>query len=163
MAANLYEISTELRQLLLDTDELDPAVEEKIDKLSIDLYAKCDGVCRVLAELDGEAAAYKHEIDRLAAAMQVKVNAAARLKNYLKVSLESIGETKLKTALFSLSICKNSVPSVDIDPERAGELPKEFQRTKIEANKKALGDAWKEGKELPGFVSVILNTHLRIK
>jgi len=161
--ASLYEISNELRQLLIDTDELDPVMEEKIDKLSLDLYAKCDGVCRVLAEIEGEAAAYKHEIDRLSATMQVKTNAVARLKNYLKTSLETIGETKFKTTLFSLSVCKNAVPSVDIDPERASELPEEFQRLKVEANKKALGDAWKEGKELPGFVSVTQGTHLRIK
>ncbi len=163
MSASLYEISNELRQLLLDVDELDPAIEEKIDKLSMDLYGKCDGICRVLAELEGEAAAYKHEIDRLAAAMQTKTNTVDRLKKYLKTSLETIGETKLKTSLFSLSVCKNSVPSVDVDPERAEELPEEFRRVKIEANKKALGDAWKEGKELPLFVTVQQGTHLRIK
>lgn len=162
----LYEITADMAELqdaiLENGGELTPEMEMRLDQLAGEvLPEKVDGYCRIIAEFDGEADMLKAEIDRLSAKVTARVNASDRLRKNLMAAFERIGETKIKTALFSVSVCKNSMPSVAVDD--ATTLPPTYQRIKIEADKIALVKDWKAGEAMPNGVVVEQKYHLRIK
>jgi hypothetical protein len=163
MSATLYEISNDIAALaesLLD-GEMSPEIEMRLDQLiGEELPAKVDGYARLIIQWDREADMIEAERDRLAAMVSARTNSAKRLRDRLFDAMRTIGETKIKTLLFTASVCKNSQPTVDVSDVAA--LPVEFQRVTVEPNKLAIGRAWKDGVEVPGAV-VNQNYHLRIK
>lgn len=158
----LYEIASEFQQFL-DVEELSLETEAKLDQLAIALDVKVDGICRVIAELEGEVDALRKECNRLGWQFEQREGRIARLKRYMKESLEKIGQLKVKTPLFSVSVQKNSQPSVEVPEDRIEDLPDEFKRTKVEAERLKIAAAWREKRELPDFVKVIQGTHIRVR
>lgn len=162
----LYELTTEFNELFnaLEQSEdgnVSPEIAERLSKLEGDIANKIDGCCRVMKTLDAEAKAFAAEADRLLKAKRQRERHADWLKTYVREQMEVLGEDKLKTELFSLSICNNSNPSVSIFDEDmvpvAYNLPVERR-----IDKSAILADVEGGKDVPG-VEVVCGKHLRIR
>ena len=158
----LYELTAELQFLLADPEgELTEDVSARIDALEMALPVKVEGVCCVIRTLQAEAEAAAVEVKRLRELEEVRRNKADGLKAYLKTCLERIGQSSVKTPLFGVRIQRNSVPSILLDCEIEA-LPTMFQKHRVDADRAALIEWWKAGKELPPGVKAEVGSHLRI-
>lgn len=153
----LYQISDELERLL-ESEELTEADAARLDELGMALEEKAENICRLHASYAAEAKAYGDEAVRLSGKALGATKKAEWLKKYLQSCLERIGQKKLKTPLFSLSVCNNSRPSIRVE----GEIPAEFQRVKIEFDSQKAYETWKATGELPAAITVEQGRHLRI-
>lgn len=163
MSVTLYDLTSEFESLqaAIVDGELSPELEMALDLLTEEtLPQKIDGYCKVLAQLDGEADMLKAEVDRLSERITTRVNAAKRLKENLLNAFQRIGFQKFKTPLFSLWVQANP-PSVEVD--EPANLPEQYRRVTIAADKAALARDWKAGQELPAGVTVHKGFHLRVK
>lgn len=164
--ASLYELTSELLQLQhyieADDGELTPETESAIEAIAVDLKSKAQGYCQIMRNLETFADGLKAEEDRLKALRQIKENAARRLKDRLHECMVKLGMLKIETPLFKLSVCKNSRPSIKWTGSM-DELPKEYQRIKVEVDNDAAYQDVKAGKDLPSQFEVNHGTHLRIK
>jgi hypothetical protein len=163
----LYEIDNAILQMLSlsdETGELPEGFDAELDALDMDRKQKLDNICRVIRHHEARGVAIQAEIDRLKSAKESEDRTVKSLKDYCKLSMNAMGEAKIETDLFKLSICGNSGnPPVKIDCEPE-QLPKEFQRVTVAADVARLLAVWKEGRSLPEGVEVgERGTHLRIK
>lgn len=167
----LYEIADSIREAIARTDdiggEITPDIEQFLDSLSIELAAKADKLCKLKFELQGDAAKFTSEIERLTAVRDTLLNRAKWIHNYLHRCMMAAGETKVMTSsgLFKLAIARNGTPSIELaDGADIDAIPAHFRRTKVEIalDKLALRDAWKRGEELPAGVVVKEGSHLKI-
>jgi hypothetical protein len=159
----LYELPQKYEEILskLTDGEVTPDLEAELGALDETLQTKTEGICKMVQALNREAESANLEVARLSALAEIRLNAAARLKDYLKLTLELMNMTKVETDLFKVRIQKNSRPGIAYIGDLR-ELPFEYQRVKVELNGTALYEAWKGGKELPAGVTVTEGSHIRI-
>jgi hypothetical protein len=170
----LYEIDNAILTMLAlsdETGELPEGFAAELDALDMDRKQKLDNICRVIrhheiraAVIQSKFAAIQAELDRVKASKDSEDRTVKSLKDYCKLSMQAMGEAKVETDLFKLTICGNGGnPPVKIDCEPE-QLPKEFQRVTVAADVSRLLAVWKEGRALPEGVEVgERGTHLRIK
>ncbi len=165
--ASLYEIAGDINQLLMravesDDGEVDmpPELTNQLDGLESQFDDKCAAICKFRQSVLSDAAAYKAEADRLNLLHERAERKADWLKNYLKTAMDQRGMDKVKAMPFSLSICKNSRPSIKC---QEGKIPIEFQRIKVEFDGTKAYERWKEGMALPDEIVVEQGFHLRIR
>jgi len=164
----LYELGDDLRLLMEDIagqdGEVTPAQAAELDRLEPRVAAKVDAICVVRQERLVAAAALDAEIVRLIARKQALINAAERLKMYLRDCLERSGEAAVKTALFTTRIQAN--------PPRArwtrepDQIPAGFFRVipaAVEFDREAALKCHREGLPLPDGVEISRGTHLVIQ
>jgi hypothetical protein len=161
----LYQIPiafSHLEQQLEASDgELSPEMEADLDKLEINLEQKINGLCGLIAHLQGESEVAKGEADRLDQLAFRRERTWRKLKEYLLKNLELLGRAGYETSLFKIRICNNSRPSIRWDQE-PDKIPAEFVRTIRELDGQAAYRHWQAYHQLPeGFV-VELGRHLRI-
>lgn len=160
----LYQLPAAFTDIDLMTQdgELPPEAMEKLAALEMELGQKLDACCRVMRRFEAQAAAYKNEADRFAKHATSATNNAARIKKYMEDNLKALGIDKIETELFRLRL-QNNAPSCEIV---AGfdlrTLPEEYQSIKIDANKRALLQAHKDGVLLPEGVSIVQTRTLRV-
>lgn len=149
----IYEINQEFRvaQALMeewaaehDGDITSFPLAEELDKLQCDKEHKLLSMGCIVLDYEAEATALKEQAKKLAERARVAEAKADRLRDYITSSLEPT--QKLKDARVSLGFRKSE--SVEIEGE-AYELPLEFQRAKIEADKTSIKEALKAGKVIP--------------
>lgn len=130
-----------------------------IDALQIDRERKILSLACLVVELEGEAGAIDAQIKRLQARKRTVDNRTAGAVKYLLGNLQP-GE-KLKDARVSIGWRKSESVQVSVPAE---DLPEAFRRTvtSIEADKKALKEALKEGAEIPG-AALVEKLNLQIK
>ncbi len=159
----LYEIQSEIAALLAATDdgELPPDAEARLDGLQMQLEEKADNICRLIRQREAEQAGYAEEADRLIRLADAARRDYERLKDYLRRTLTGLGLKRLDTALFKLSACKNSQPSVLLAD--SAEVPPQYSRVKVELDRKAVVEAWRDGLTLPEGLTVEVGEHLRIR
>ena len=169
---NLYELDNEWATIQeelesLDGQELTPELELKLlelmsnlDETAQEWHRKVDNYCKLIASLNASAKARKAESDRLKELAGLDQLKADRLKDRLKDSLKLRDQSKVKTTLFNLSVCKNSRPSLTI-PE-VENLPDEFTKLVKEPDKEAIKEALESGQEIEGC-QLTVGDHLRIK
>lgn len=166
MGLALYEISERMKAIEAaadtETGELPPDLVEKLDGLNQALPEKVAGCCNLLANWKAEAEAYKAEKDRLAALEKAVNNRVEWMKNYLTVTLLTLGLNELVAGRWKLKFQKNSQPSCEVFGD-AKNLPEQYQRVTVEPNKSAIVADWKEGKKLPPNVIVKEGAHLRVR
>jgi len=161
----LYELPAAFEWLAEKLDDLDgeltPDLENELAALEYELAHKVTGICCLVQRFMRQAEAAKAEADRLHALSRVRANAAARLKEYLQLHLESMGLRKYETDLFRVRIRVNSRPTIrwtnDLDA-----LPVAFRRVSVALDGEAAYQAWKET-GLPSGFEVALGSHLRIQ
>lgn len=149
--ATLYEIDQDLQALIaaISQEALDEnTIAEAIDAYLADAATeKIDAYCRLIAEQESLAAARRSEAARLKELAAQADNLAARLRNRLAAFFTRAGKQRFETERFKISL-RQGAPYVDIllPPE---ELPEQYRRVKIEADKIAIAQALKAGEHLP--------------
>ena len=122
--ASLYELTGNmayLHQLLEDPEADEQVIKDTMESIDYEIEDKADGYAKIIRMLNAEVEAISTEVDRLEARKKAIKNNADRLKEALEQSMIFLNKRKLKTALFSFNIQKNT-PSVNI----TGEVPEQF-------------------------------------
>lgn len=146
----LYELNDSIRRAIEqgfdeETGEIFDA--DALEALEIQRDEKIENIALFIKELTAEAKAIKEEKMTLAKRQQTAENKAEWLKQYLTKCLD--GE-KFKTAKVAISYRKSETVEF-IDGFDINLLPDQYQRKRDpEADKTALKDALKEGKEIYG-------------
>lgn len=137
----------------------------QICKKGFDLDFKdvADDFCKIIREMDLDADKRISEGKRLIESGQEMLSRANGLKEYLKDSMIMTDNTKIKTDLFTLSVCKNGGKTpIDIDDEN---VPQEYKQEvvtyKVDSNK--IREQLDEGQCLSFARFRERGTHLRIK
>lgn len=161
--SSLYEIDDRLVNLIenqFDTDDgtiYEDAGElaKKIDEVAMNLDTKIENIGLYIKNLNAEAEMIKHEEDNLAKRRKATEGKIASLTNYLNGYLtacypneEDRRKWKFKTPRVVLGYRK----STSVEVPNLEELDKEYLKIKTEtsADKIAIKDAIKSGKEVKG-------------
>lgn len=149
----LYLIANEYRDAaakLADLDLDEQTFVDTLESLSGDLEVKAQSVAYMVRNLEVTAAAIKvHEAEQAQRRKAIESRAEA-LRRYLANCMESVGIQKIEGPGVRLTFRKSSAVVIDgVDL-----IPAEFMR-QPEApppapDKKAIGDAIKAGREIPG-------------
>jgi hypothetical protein len=159
----LYEIKDQFRKLdefQLESDDDVQAFGELYAGLQISLTEKVENCCMVIKNTMSEADAIADEINRLRARKDALANKADSLSKYMQHEMEAIGVDSVKGALFSVRIQANP-PSVDVSVD-VSQLPVDYQRVKLEADKAGLKQALLAGIDIEGC-TLMQSKSIRIK
>ena len=145
--AKLYEIVTELQDFVTQNEGLEDeqAYIDTLEALQGELDDKVGQWARCIKNLEGERDAIKTEGDRLVKKAQSIDNEVTHMKATLLMYLKAAGVTKAGDSVLKASIRKASSAPLEIDlaPE---DLPEEFKKITIAADKTAIKEALKAGK-----------------
>ena len=148
----LWEHASEFMELCREIEENGetPELIERIDKFSVQLKEKMDGVLYVLHETYPSKIA---EVDGYIKACQARkqslTNAQDRMKKYIGEQLDRMKMEKYKGTVNT--IYKRKSKSVELTvPDQ--DLPEEYreQRISYKADKKKIKDALEKGEDVPG-------------
>lgn len=146
----LYELNDTIKKAIeLGFDEETGEIfdADALETLELQRDEKIENIALYIKDLTAEAKAIKEEKLALAKRQQTAENHAESLKRYLTKCLD--GE-KFKTAKVAISYRKSQTVEF-IDGFDVNQLPEQYQRrVDPEADKTALKDALKEGKEIYG-------------
>lgn len=147
----LYDLAPEYARLVadLDSDECNGLdVEGRLAALSEAIEEKAAHLCHVIADLDAEGETLRAEEKRLAARRQARENRAESLRDYLRTGMDTAGITKVKSATHTITVSDGPQKCVVYDEAL---VPAQFTRTKVEIDKRAILDAFKnDGEVVPG-------------
>lgn len=138
---SLYELNAAYQALLerLYDEELpEETIIDTLDSIEGAIEEKADGYGKVLRMIDADIAEIKIEEARLYARRKSLERRKEVLKANLFQTMKTIGLSKLKTALFTVSISKNGGKRKLILDCGVEQLPPEYQMVTIEANNEAL-------------------------
>ena len=145
--AKLYEIVAELQDFVTQNEGLEDeqAYIDTLEALQGELDDKVGQWARCIKNLEGERDAIKAEGDRLTKRAKSIDNEVTHMKATLLMYLKAAGVTKDGDSVLKASIRKasNAPLEIDLAPE---DLPEEFKKVTIEADKTAIKDALKAGK-----------------
>ena len=127
-ALALYEIVAEFRDAAaqlstLDVDE--QTIDDTLEALRFPLEQKATNVACIVRNLEATAEAIKQAENQMADRRTAIENRAKRIREYLRVNMESAGVKEIDSPWFKLSIRKNP-PAVVI--ERETDVPKLYMR-----------------------------------
>ena len=157
----LYEISKEFEALYeMANDAEGDELIELYDELRESLSDKLENSGKVLKQLQADADALKAEESRLKQRRQVVENNIDKLKELMVSAMNSSGEAKIKTQLFSFSI--RASESVKITDESL--LTDGYIRVKTvrEPDKKAIKETLDKGIDVEG-AEIVINESLQIR
>lgn len=164
--ANLYELNAEFNQLwmLLEDEEVD---EEMIlgafETATEDLTVKLENCCKYIKNIDAEIAGLKAEEERLYARRKAKENAVKRLKELMKLAMNTAGEKKLPCGTFTVSV-QNNAPSVIMDEQCIENIPEDYLKYRDpEIDKKKLKDHLEKGIAPEGIAHLEVSSSVRIR
>ena len=154
----LYEISREIEDALLQDEEaFNPA---QLESLKVEFEAKLEGCACVIKNLRAESEALCSEIKRLQARKAAIDNNARGLREYVKFQLERVNIKRLNAGIHKFRIQRNSQPSVSILD--ASLIHDDYKRIKVEIDRKAIGDNFRETGEIPPGTDIHVDSHLRV-
>ena len=142
-----------------DTDLVDSLLDE-LDSLYGARSEKHEGYIHVIKNAETASAACKAQANAFYARAKALENLSRRLKDTLLADLHQHGETRTDAGNFKIAR-QNGQPRVVVHVE-ASELPQDYQRVTIEADKTALKDALKHGETIDG-VELESTEHIRIR
>lgn len=168
----LNELTSEMLDILHQIDveaesgagEISPDLEERLQAIESELPTKIDGYVYVIRELMAYAAECKLESQRLAARARAWDNKATWLKGRILNTMQAIGETKIKTARNTVSVCKNGGALSLRLPDRIDDIPVEYltSKTVIEANRELIREKLDAGEVLEFASLAERGVHLKI-
>jgi len=124
-------------------------LELELDRIAGLFIHKAGSIAGLVAHLDGLAIVRKAEAARLRQRADVCEARAERLRNYLCRNMESIGQKRIETDRFTISV--RSYPHVEVsDP---AQVPSDYHRVKIidDVDKRAILAAYRrDGEIVPG-------------
>jgi hypothetical protein len=152
MAKNLFNINEEMFRLHQQIEEnggdLTPELEEQLTITEHDRESKCEGYVSVIRQLKSKSELLKSEAKRLLDAARTYDKSVERLEDNLLSSIVQLGN--IKTNFVSISTRRNKSVEIADDVE----IPLQYQRVKIEANKTAIKEAIESGIDVPGATIV---------
>lgn len=147
LVADFREQANQLANLEIDEQTL----TDTLEGLRYPVEQKCMNVAAVARNLEAVAESIKQAETEMAARRRALQNRADRLRAYLKMGMEGAGISEVSCPLFKIAIRTNP-PAVVIDAESL--IPAEFMRVPEPPpptpDKKAIAEAIKAGKEIPG-------------
>ena len=166
--SSLYELTNEYKNIYEQMD--DPEVDEEsflgmLSLINEDIHEKAENYAKVIRSAEGDAEGLKSEIERLSKKKKSVDNKITRMKEALQLAMETTGEKKFTTALFSFNIQKNP-PSceIDVDEDKVPERYRVKQPDKID-KKLIIADLKdeKKAKQLKDIAHLVQGESLRIK
>lgn len=160
MKQSLYNIQEEYYDLVILVEEMEgeltPEVEERLKINEAQLQGKSIAYLSVIKKNESFANQIDEEIKRLQAIKKRSTTLTTNLKDRLLDAVKVFGDFKTEFNTFGTRA------SESIDVENVNSLPDRFKVVKIveSADKKALKEAIKSGKEIEG---VTLNQNLNLK
>jgi len=150
---NLYELASEFAALNeavsrddLTDDEM-AALLDQIDESRTDLKVKVDNICRLRANLAGEAGVFKTEEQRLGQRRKAIENRVGQLEDWMRSTMVLLDVPVIKTDLHDVKVHPGRGVAVIDDPSKIPDLYIKVERT---PKKKEILDALKKGEEVPG-------------
>ena len=164
----LFQLTAEIAELVDDIVDADLAKDpDELDALHGELAAlydarteKHEGYVHVIKNAEAAAEACKAEAHLFFARATALQNLAKRLKETLRADLEYHDEKSITTGAFKIAR-QNGQKKVVVRVAPA-DLPAEYQRVTIEADKPALKGALRDGTEIDG-VELQSTEQLRIR
>lgn len=164
--ANLYELNAEFNQLwmLLEDEEVDEEmVIGAFETATEDLTFKLENCCKYIKNIDAEIAGLKAEEERLYARRKAKENAVKRLKELMKLAMNTAGEKKLPCGTFTVSV-QNNPASVVMDEQCIENIPEDYLKYRDpEIDKKKLKDHLEKGIAPEGIAHLEVSSSVRIR
>jgi hypothetical protein len=159
----LYEISTEILRHYAEMDNggVDEEILASIENLQMDFTQKVQDCAHVVKNLEAQAKVVREEAQNLAKRAGAMENRAKWLKEYVRKEMHKLDKPKVRTRLFTVSIQKNSQPSVD--SQDLNKVPDEYVRIERSLDKRAIIDHLKETGETVKGCTVTHGEHLRIR
>jgi hypothetical protein len=149
----LFSLATEYREAALKLADLDldaETISDTLEGLSGELEAKAQSVGFMVRSIEADAAAMKEWAKTAAERAKAAEGRADALRDYLQRCMEATGIEKIEGPGIALSFRKSSAVIVN----EPGLIPAEYMRQAEPPppapDKKAIGDAIKAGKEIPG-------------
>ena len=154
----LFEINDEIRSIQdkmevwaaeNDSDVSGFPFLDRLSELSLSRDQKLLAMACLISEYEGEADAIEIQEKKLAARKKAKRNHVERMRDYMALNMEP-GE-KIEDDRFKISARKTESVEVLAGDHPEEILPKEYLRVKttIEADKNAIKEALKAGKQVP--------------
>ena len=148
--AKLYEIVAELQDFVTQNEGLEDeqAYRDTLEGLQGELDDKVSQWARCIKNLEGERDAIKAEGDRLTKRAKSIDNEVKHMKDTLLMYLKAAGVSKAGDAVIKASIVKNGGQApleIDLIPV---DLPEDFQKITIDADKEAIRAALEGGQQL---------------
>ena len=148
--AKLYEIVAELQDFVTQNEGLEDeqAYRDTLEGLQGELDDKVSQWARCIKNLEGERDAIKAEGDRLTKRARSIDNEVKHMKETLLMYLKAAGVSKAGDAVIKASIVKNGGQApleIDLIPV---DLPENFQKITIDADKEAIRAALEGGQQL---------------
>lgn len=149
----LYLLANEYRdaaQRLVDLDMDEQTIADTLEGMSGELTVKAQNVGFMIRSLEADAAAVKQWGKEAAERAKALEHRAEGLRSYLQRAMEATEIEKIEGPGIVLSFRKSSAVTID-EPDL---IPLEFMRTPepppAAPDKKAIADAIKAGREVPG-------------
>lgn len=150
----LYELAREYRGAAMALSELDldpQTIADTLESISGDLETKAVNVAKFARNLEVSAEQIKAAEKVMADRRKSLEKRAESLRAYLLHCMQATEIQRIECPYFALTIKKNP-PAVVIEDE--AQIPAEFMRQPdpppLAADKKAIGEALKAGREVPG-------------
>lgn len=150
----LYDIAAEYRQTadkLADLDLDEQTIADTLEGMSGEFEVKAQNVVMFARNLEATATAIKEAETAMAARRKAIEHRAAGLRRYALSAMQVAGVQSIECPYFKLSVRKNP-PAVEVFD--AAQIPAQFMRAPEPPppapDKKAITEAIKAGKEVPG-------------
>ena len=163
---NLFELTAAIVDIvddIVDADMHDEPTADLYDTLSalyVSRTAKVEGYVHVIKNAEAAAIACKAEAEAFAKRAKALENLSRSLKETLRLDLTAHDEKSVEAGAFKVAR-QNGQPRVVVRIE-ASELPAEYQRVKVEADRTALKSALTGGEDVDG-VELEATEHVRIR
>ena len=163
--AKLYEIVGELQDFINTNEGLEDeqAYKDTLEALQGELDDKVSQWARCIKNMEAERNAVKEEADRLAKRAKTIDNQVTHMKDTLLMFLKTAGRDKAGDAVIKASIVKNGGQApleIDLIPI---DLPEDFQKITIDADKEAIRAALEGGQQLEWARIGERGEHINIK
>ncbi len=168
---SLYHISAEMQTVLdamledgVNSPEASEALNAHLQGLDVALDQKAESYAGIITELNARAEVRKEEAARIRTLAAADEALATRLKERLKVAMETTGRLRIETPRFRLSVAQNGGKQpINIAPDAVDSLPSDLTVTTVEPDREKIRAALEGGTMLPGCELMPRGTSLRIK
>ncbi len=156
----IYEMTNAARELyeMLSNDEIDEqTLQDTLEALGTE--DKLESYCKIIKQYEADTVNIKEEIQRLQNRKQTAENAIIRMKQAIQMYLDSIGASKAKAGIFSVS--KRFTKAVSILDETV--IPCQYwEEQKPKLSKAKIKEDINRGIEVNGAV-IVENLSIMIK
>lgn len=173
MRTTLSSLTIEMLDILraIDADaeagnhgEIDPVLEGRLQAIEAQLPTKIDGYIDVIREIQEYADSCRNEAERLFARAKSWNSKVTWLKGRILATMQAIGETKIKTAKNTVTVCKNGGALALQLPDDISRIPDDYltSRTIIEPDKDKIKQVLQAGGSLEFASFGERGVHLKI-